>query len=126
MKEIQYVEARSNGAFEVSTLTIDSIDTGLFKMILLATNGTPTATGTMSANSTAAQVKSKLNDWFKKNAGSEINVDRTCYNSSGNITTNGTQWTKSVYNITLKKLISGKSNSNMIVTKTGTASTITI
>jgi hypothetical protein len=126
MKEIQYVEAKSNGAFEVSTLTIDNIDTGLFKMVLLATNGTPTATGTISANSTAQQLKDKLSGWFSKNAGSDINVERFTYNSSGNITTNGTQWTKSVYNITLKKLISGKSNSNMIVTKTGTAATINI
>jgi hypothetical protein len=126
MKEIQYVEAKSNGAFEVSTLTIDSIDAGLFKMVMLATNGTPTATGTISANSTADQLKSKIEGWFQKNAGSNIKVERFTYNSSGNITTNATQWTKSVYNITLKKLISGKSNSNMIVTKTGTSSTITI
>jgi hypothetical protein len=126
MKEIQYVEAKANGAFEVSTLTIDNVDAGLFKMILLATNGTPTATGTISANSTAAQLKTALGSWFSKNAGSDINVERFTYNSSGNVTTNGTQWTKSVYNITLKKLISGKSNSNMIVTKTGTSATINI
>jgi hypothetical protein len=90
MKEIQYVEAKANGAFEVSTLTIDNVDAGLFKMILLATNGTPTATGTISANSTAAQLKTALGSWFSKNAGSDINVERFTYNSSGNVTTNGT------------------------------------
>lgn len=126
MKEIQYVEAKSNGAFEVSTLTIDNIDAGLFKMIILATNGTPTATGTISANSTAQQLKDKISSWFSKNVGSDINVERFTYNSSGNITTNATQWTKSVYNITLKKLINGKSNSNMIITKTGSSANINI
>jgi hypothetical protein len=120
MKEIQYVEARSNGAFEVSTLTVDSIDTGMFKLIILATNGTPTATKTISANASASDLKTRLSGWFSKNIGSDINVERFTYNSSGNLTTNGTQWTKSIYNITLKKLITGKSNSNMIVTKSGT------
>jgi hypothetical protein len=126
MKEIQYVSAQSNGAFEVSTLTIDNVDNGLFKMVLLATNGTPTATGTISANSTADELKGKLEKWFSGNVGSGIKVERFTYNAAGNVTTNLTECTKSIYNITLTKFIVGKSNSNMMVTKTGTTSTITI
>lgn len=56
MKEIQYVQVSANGPFEVSTLTVDNVDSGEFKMILFATNGTPTATGKISAKATAAQL----------------------------------------------------------------------
>lgn len=56
MKEIQYVEVKANGPFETSTLTIDGVDDGEYKFIIFATNGTPTATGKISAKATAAEL----------------------------------------------------------------------
>jgi hypothetical protein len=126
MKEIQYVEAKANGAFEVSTLNVSNVDTGDFKFILFATNGTPTATGKISAKATVAQLQAAVEPWFEKNAGSKITVERWIYSANGtdlngnetaqDPTTNETLWTNSVYNITLRKYINGKSNNNIMVT----------
>jgi hypothetical protein len=71
--------------------------------------------------------------WFEKNAGSKITVERWIYASNGtdllgnetaiDNATNATLWTKSVYNITLRKYINGKSNNNIMVSASGSSAT---
>jgi hypothetical protein len=46
------------------------------------------------------------------------------FDNNGNITSNANLATRYVYNITMYKLISGKSSSNFIISKISTASTV--
>ena len=48
------------------------------------------------------------------------------FDKNGEPTTNSTNSTKNVYNITMLKVISGKSSSNLIISKISTKSTIQI
>jgi hypothetical protein len=48
------------------------------------------------------------------------------FDSNGDLTTNATNSTKNVYNITMLRTISGKSSSNLIVSKISTKSGIQI
>jgi len=134
MREIQYVEAKANGPFEVSTLTIDNVDSGDFKMVFFHQNGTPTATGKIPVKASAATLKSKIETWFSKNLGTGVTVERWIYSANGtdlngnetaqDPVTNATLWTKSVYNITLNEYISSKSTSNMMATVSGSSATV--
>jgi hypothetical protein len=138
MKEIQYVEAKANGPLEVSTLTIDNVDAGQYRLVLFnARDSTKyNKTDTIDAKASAAVLKSKLESWFSKNAGSGISVERWIYSANGtdlngnetaqDPVTNATLWTKSVYNITLTKYINGKSTSNVMAAAAGTTATITV
>lgn len=77
-----------------------------------------------------------MQTWFEGNAKSKINVTRIIYDANGtdllgnetaqDNVTNATLWTKSVYNITLRKYISGKSNNNMRILNQGSSASLHI
>jgi hypothetical protein len=97
-------------------------DGGQFKLIAMhPTTFAPSATENININVTASDFKNAIKDYYSSNFGSDIDVTRDTYDSSGNLTTNLTNATKSIYTITLKKLISGQSVSNVMATKTGTS-----
>jgi hypothetical protein len=80
----------------------------------------------MATNSTAATIKEGVKAFYSKSYGSDITVDVTMYNSTGNVTTNATESVKNVYNITMKKLIGAPSTSSISIIKTTTKSNVTI
>lgn len=80
----------------------------------------------MATNSTAATIKAGVKAFYSESYGSDITVDVTMYNSTGNVTTNATESVKNVYNITMKKLIGAPSTSSISIIKTTTKSNVTI
>ena len=80
----------------------------------------------MATNSSAATIKEGVKAFYSESYGSDITVDVTMYNSTGNVTTNATESVKNVYNITMKKLIKAPSTSSISIIKTTTKSNVTI
>lgn len=80
----------------------------------------------MDVNSTAAAVSSAVSGFYSSSYGSEIDVELTMYNSSGNVTTNATETVKNVYNITMKKLIAAESVSSIMTAPIGTSASISV
>lgn len=128
MKEIQYVEVRSNATFERTQLEINKVDSGKFKVVFMhPTTLKPNATKDyISMNATAAELRDAIKGYYQYAAASDIDVTRTMFGSNGTETDNATLCTKSIYNITLKRLISGTSASSILTTKTGSTATITV
>jgi hypothetical protein len=75
-------------------------------------------------NATAAQVYAEIKKYYSDSFGSDISVTRDMFDTNGTNTTNATLCQRSVYNVTLKRLISGVSVSNVMATKSGTAASI--
>jgi hypothetical protein len=82
----------------------------------------------MSASSTAAQMKSAIENYYKNNKfiRSNINVNLTWYDVNGTETKNQTEAVQSVYYIQVRKLIQGSTASAITVVKTTTKATITV
>jgi hypothetical protein len=70
-------------------------------------------------------VRSAIKEYYSDNFGSDITVTRDVYDSNNTLTTNLTECHKSIYNVTLKKLINGVSVSNLMATRTGTSASVT-
>ena len=77
-------------------------------------------------NATETELKNAVKDYYKFVANCDIDVTRTMYLANGTETTNATLVAKSIYNITLTRLISGQSVSSIMTTKTGSTATVTV
>ena len=62
--------------------------------------------------------------YYRDTYGSSIGVTLQMFDANSNPTNNAANATKYVYNVTMLKLITGKSSSNVIVSKISTSSTI--
>ena len=69
-------------------------------------------------------MRAAVSYYYSYTFGSAITVTMNMYDKNGDLTTNSTNSTKNVYNITMLKAISGKSSSNLIISKISTKSTI--
>lgn len=66
MKEIQYMEVRTNASFERTQIEINNVDSGKFKVVFMhPTTLKPVATEDyISMNATAAQVRTGIRDYY--------------------------------------------------------------
>jgi len=71
-------------------------------------------------------LRAAVSYYYSYTFGSGITVTMNMYDKNGDLTTNSTNSTKNVYNITMLKAISGKSSSNLVISKISTKSTIQI
>lgn len=128
MREIQYLEVRQEQVFERTQIEVDGVDAGQFKVVFMhPTTLKPNATKNyISMNATASELKSAVKDYYQFVVNCDIDVTRTMFNADGNETTNATEVVKSIYNITLTRLISGQSVSSIMTTKTGSTATVTV
>lgn len=77
-------------------------------------------------NATASEMRNAIKSYYNAAKGSDITVTKTLYDANDTETTNLTLGVKSLYNITLRKLITGPSVSNIMAMKSGSASLVTI
>ena len=125
MGEIQYVEVSANGQFEQSQLVIEGVDEGFYKFVYIhPTNldADPWVSDTISASASAADFKSSIKGWYSDTFGSSISVTLEKFDSSGAQIDEGdddTDWYKSIYTITMKRYITGKSLSSSMIIKSG-------
>jgi hypothetical protein len=126
VKEVQYVSVKADTTFERFQIVVNGVDGGKFKLIMMhPTTLKPTATEDyIPINATASDLRNNIKDYYQDNFGSGISVTREMFDANGTNTTNATLCQKSIYNVTLTRLISGVSVSNLMATKTGTAASI--
>ena len=65
MKEVQYLSMAPEPIYEVTQIEIANIDAGNYRLVLShPTNYTNTPTGVISANATAAELKTAIEGWY--------------------------------------------------------------
>lgn len=125
MKEVQYISAGNpNASFEVSKVTVDNVGTGTYKINFQSPNMTYVPSNSINSNSTAAEMRSAVYNYYASLFGSDVTVNRTMYLANGTNTTNATAATKHIFHIKLRRLISGVSAGNALISKS-TTSTVT-
>ena len=128
-KEIQQLNIDQTIVEEETKITIKKVDGGKFILNLLNPTSKPKptywASGSISANATAAQLRGALFPYYSKYFKSNISVTLVMKDKNGVETTDKKLSYSSEYTVKLLKMINGVSASNIIVVKKGTKATIT-
>jgi hypothetical protein len=80
----------------------------------------------MTADASASTVKNAIKSYYSSAFSSNINVNRTWYDSNGTVTTEWANTTTVEYYVVLTRLISDMSVTGITVLKTGTNADIAI
>ena len=129
MKEVQYLSVGTDQHYDTTRINITNADDGQF--ILAFQNPTDQSlykSNPISASTTADELLYAIEYYYRdaEFMRSNIYTNLTWYDVNGTETTNQTEAVQSVYYITVRKLITGPSVSNILVIKTTTTATITV
>ena len=104
--------------FDTFSITITNPDSGTYSIVfqnpttLLYTKSNP-----IPANADIWTVYNALYPYYSSTFGSSLGVTLQMFDVNNNLTTNAANATRYVYNVSMLKLIAGKSSSNIIVSK---------
>jgi len=129
MKEVQYISiSNPNSVYESSRITVNNVENvGNYKINIQNPKDMKYWKSTdIPANATASQVRNAIKGYYSSRStfGSDITVNKTMYLANGTSTTNETAATMHVFYINLKKLITGTTTSQVLISK-DTSSTVT-
>jgi hypothetical protein len=115
MKEIQYVEVKADTTFEMSQIIINNVGAGTFKMVFMhpTTLELIVTDADIPVAATAADLYAGIQSYFYDTVESDITVTRDMYDAANVLTYDTSLCYRSVYNITLRRLINGQSMLNM-------------
>jgi hypothetical protein len=112
--------------YEASRITINNVESeGNYKINIQNPKTMKYFKSTsIPANATAEQVRDAVRSFYSDNYGSDITVNKTMYLADGTNTTNQTAAVKHVFYINLRRLITGTTTSQVLVSK-NTSATVT-
>ena len=79
--------------FETTRVTITNPDSGRFILAFVDHNFNTTQSDVMNVNTTAADMRSAIKNYYASKVGSDIIVTKTMFDAEGNVTTNSTNST---------------------------------
>lgn len=124
MKEIQEIGLNTTLQFEKTSFTISNPDHSLYVIqVLKPGSSTYWISEKISDKATSAEVRNTLVDYYNTHFKTDIKVERQSLDANGQETADPTLMKAYKYTITLKKLISGKSVSEIKFTKLNSTST---